>query len=295
VIAVIAACAAASLLVPETRADTSFFERRNFAFAKRAFQDSLFDVAKIKLEKFLEKYPESDLETEARWLLGQSQFFLGEFEPALQQFQRPPEGDDKPGSSFLPGFLYWEAQCLAAMERLSEAESVFQKFLKEFPQHELRAQVQIGLSKVLFRKEQPEEALRTLDPLLEQQNVTQDAQMARLQKARIEIGTEKFDEALTTLQELSGKGEKGLEGELIYEAALLQGKILSQKERWDEALQSFQKITADSLARPRHRIDWPGRASTPLSGSSARARGSGGSSKPGSKAGKFMRTARIGS
>jgi TolA-binding protein len=253
-IAIIAIIAATGFFVPESRADTSFFERRNFAFAKRAFQDSLYDVAKIKLEKFLEKYPESDLETEARWLLGQSQFFLGEFDPALKQFQNPPAREADSGASFFPGFLFWEGQCLAATERLPEAESVFRNFLKEFPEHELRAQVQIALSKVLFRKEQPEEALRTLDPLLNDQEPSKDAQLARLQKARIEIGIGKLDEALTSLQRLSEKTEKGLEGELIYEAALLQGKILSQKESWDEALQCFQKITGDSLARPRHRI-----------------------------------------
>lgn len=252
--ATIAVSAAIGFFVPESRADTSFFERRNFAFAKRAFQDSLYDVAKIKLEKFLKKYPESDLETEARWLLGQSQFFLGEFDPALKQFRKKPTKKVESDFSLFPGFLYWEGLCLAATERLPEAESVFRQFLKEFPEHELTTEVQVALSKVLFRKKQPEDALRILDPLLNRKDTSRDAQIAQLQKARIEIGIGKLNEALTSLKELSEADEKNSGGELLYEAALLEGKILSQKQKWDEALQSFQRITGDSLARPRHRI-----------------------------------------
>lgn len=227
------------------QADTTFFERRSISFAKRAFQDNLYDVSKIKLEKFLEKYPESDFKTEALWLLAQSHYFLGQTEEALKILKESaPPADDK----LAPAYLYWQAETEAAAKQYQPAIRTYRAFLKNYPDHELAAEAILGLSKTLFQSGEQKSAVEVLVPLLsEEQNSTQKL-AAQMQQCRIMIGTENYEDALKILAEIQSAGPQG---KLLYESSFIEGEIHRLKGDNEKALTAYRRITTDSLAKPR--------------------------------------------
>ncbi|MEM6883382.1 MAG: tetratricopeptide repeat protein [Verrucomicrobiota bacterium] len=226
-------------------ADTSFFERRNISFAKRAFQDNLYDVSKIKLTKFLEKYPESDFKHEALWLLAQSHYFLGENEAALNILN---EVTLTPDDKLIPGFLYWRAQTLAASDKLENSIAEYRKFLKSYPDHELAPDARLGLSKSFFRSGDSKEARKALTPLLSLADDNPAHQAAMLQECRILVGTEQYAEALKVLIKLNASKPTG---ELLYESSFIEGEIYRLQGDNEKALKAYRRITSDALAQPR--------------------------------------------
>jgi tetratricopeptide (TPR) repeat protein len=234
-----------SLAPTPAQADTGFFERRSISFAKRAFQDSLYDVSKLKLEKFLEKYPESDFKIEALWLLAQSHYFLGETGAALKILSEASPADDH---TLAAGFLFWQAEALAADNQLTKATETYRLFLKKYPADTLAANARLGLSKTLFRTRDTKEALLALDPLLGLEDSSPDKQATLLQQCRILIGTEKYAEALKILNTLS---TEKLTGPILYESSFLEGEIYRLQKKPNEALIAYRRITSDSLAQPR--------------------------------------------
>jgi len=232
-------------------AESGLFERRHFAYAKRAFQDQLYDVAKSKLESFREKYPDSIFSDEARWLLGQSELFLGNAQTALAIFSEPPSQPQKEGTSLEAGFLLWKGQALRATGDLDQAIETFRTLITSFPDHDLILPCRIELSKTLFQAEKFQEAEEVLGPLFVRYNDREVIELATLQKARLQIGKQHLEEALDTLDQLP---LSKLTGKPRYEAAYLKGKTFATRERFEEALKAFQQITGDSIAFPRELV-----------------------------------------
>ncbi|MEM1157381.1 MAG: tetratricopeptide repeat protein [Verrucomicrobiota bacterium] len=233
-------------MVPaQAQAESTFFERRGISFAKRAFQDNLYDVAKIKLTNFLEKYPESDFKHEALWLLAQSHYFLGEKAAALDILNEVNLAAD---DSLAPGFLYWRAQTLASSEKLESAIKSYRTFLNAYPEHELVTKTRLGLSKALFRMGNEKEANSILNPLLSLKNSDPGKQAAMLQQCRILVAKEKYAEALEVLVALNMAKPSG---ELLYESSFMEGEIYRLQGNHEDALLAYRRITSDALAQPR--------------------------------------------
>ncbi|MDX6765521.1 MAG: tetratricopeptide repeat protein [Candidatus Methylacidiphilales bacterium] len=229
-------------------AESSFFERRAMSLAQQTFQDNLYDAAEDRLTKFLAKYPDSDFKTEARWLLGQAYFFQGKLPQALEIFKTPPtKGDDK----FRTGYLYWEAQTLAAQERWAEAAERHQTFLKNHPEDPLADDVRIGLAAALHRLEKNSEAMALLDPIIAAGFAQPPARKAALQKSRILITSGNFTTAHTLLESLASEKP---DPATTYEAAYWTGELAQAEKEPDRALEWYRKITGDSRARPRNLV-----------------------------------------
>jgi tetratricopeptide (TPR) repeat protein len=227
-------------------AETTFFERRSMSLAQQSFQNSLYDISEDKLVGFLAKYPNSDFKTEARWLLGQSYFFQGKFSEALEIFKSPPKsGEEK----FRSGYVFWEAETLAALTRWSEAVERYQYFLKTHPQDPLADDARIGLAAAFHRTQKTTEALAILEPMIQGGFTTPSAKKAGLQKVRILIGSQDFPAAHKALQVLSSEKP---DPSSTYEVAYWTAELALLENEPDRALEWFRKITSDSRVRPRN-------------------------------------------
>jgi TolA-binding protein len=231
---------------PMLSAETTFFERRSMSLAQQSFQNSLYDISEDKLVGFLAKYPNSDFKTEARWLLGQSYFFQGKYSKALEIFKTPPKsGEEK----FRSGYVFWEAETLAALTRWSEAVERYQYFLKTHPLDPLADDARIGLAAAFHRTQKTTEALAILEPMIQGGFTSPSAKKAGLQKVRILIGSQDFPAAHQALQALSSEKP---DPSSTYEVAYWTAELALLENEPDRALEWFRKITSDSRARPRN-------------------------------------------
>ena len=80
--------------------ESSFDE--DFTFARKAFEDKFYDLAKEKLEAIVRGYPERE---EARLLLGETYFYLGKLDQALKELSVIVEKN--PPGKFLADATYW--------------------------------------------------------------------------------------------------------------------------------------------------------------------------------------------
>ncbi|MEK6529943.1 MAG: tetratricopeptide repeat protein, partial [candidate division NC10 bacterium] len=70
---------------------------RLWLVGERAFGDRLYTIARRSLERFVKSYPNEARVGEATLLLGSSQFALGEFQPALENFRKAQRLSPPPG------------------------------------------------------------------------------------------------------------------------------------------------------------------------------------------------------
>ncbi len=244
------------LLVAATpvQAESSWLERREMSLARRAFQDSLYDVSRLKLERFLEKRPDSDFAAEATWLLGQSHYFLGRYDRALSYFKTIPAGAD---ASLKAGYLYWQGETLAALERHPEAAVIYQQYLDQHQGGENLTDARIGLSICLENIGQPEEAREALQPLLKAEEGSLPWQRGLLQLAKLDMQRSSYAEAGARLAKLK---EKEIHRSLNYEVNYWTGVNLLKMQSHVEARQIFEALTEDPRAHPRSLVvrSWMG-------------------------------------
>lgn len=242
------ALVALACLTADASAETSWLERREMTYARRAFQDSLYDVARLKLERFLEKRPESDFAPEARWLLGQSHYFLGHFDRALVIFKDFPKEDEE---TWRPRYRYWLAETLAALQRYEEAAVLYQEHLESHPESEQAIGARIGWATCLYQTDQPSSAMDVLDPMLAEAPTSLAFQEASLKKAQFLIDSNDPAKALAQLQSLPpDQWDASLEYAHRYWTGFTHFR-LGQREK---AAEFFQQVTDDKRAHPRRLV-----------------------------------------
>lgn len=100
---------------------------RLWLLAEHAFGDRLYWTASRVLERFLKKYPEERRAGEATLLLGKSQFGLGDFQHALDNFRKAQRFSAPPGRPEEARF--WEAEALFRLKRYSDARALYNAIL----------------------------------------------------------------------------------------------------------------------------------------------------------------------
>ncbi|MEO0454140.1 MAG: tetratricopeptide repeat protein, partial [Verrucomicrobiota bacterium] len=241
-----------SLLSPSpAQAESSWMERREIAYARRSFQDSLYNVSEMKLKRFIENRPQSDFRDEARWLLGQSYYFLGNYDQALEVFTnlpKPKGEDDAQERNYPAEFLFWQARTLTAKGHYLEGTERFQKYLNDYPDEPRIANSRLGLSTCLHQLGKTEEASAALEPLLTSKEGTPDKQRALLKLLQFKLAEKKYQEAAKQMAAL--KSEPVLD-ELKYDIAYWSGMTSLQVSDEAKAIEFFETITSDNRANPR--------------------------------------------
>jgi TolA-binding protein len=119
----------------------------------------MLDEADRTLEHYLARYPGHALAGEAQYQKTRLLFLERDYENALQasyEFIR-----SNPGSPFVPNAYFWIGESLYSLGRLEEAERVFARVLRDYPQSYKVEAASYRLSLLEFKKRE-EELLRLL-------------------------------------------------------------------------------------------------------------------------------------
>ena len=119
----------------------------------------MLDEADRALEHYLARYPGHALAGEAHYQKARLLFLERDYENALQasyEFIR-----SNPGSAYVPNAYFWIGESLYSLGRLEEAERIFAKVLRDYPQSYKVEAASYRLSLLEFKKRE-EELLRLL-------------------------------------------------------------------------------------------------------------------------------------
>lgn len=223
-------------------------EQKALNFAERAFKDSLYDVAQSKLTEFQAAYPKSPSIPQVRWLLGQTLYFNGQYQKALDIFQAPPS--DTP-EDLLPGYLFWEAETLSSMDKWKNAQDKYEDLIKRYPNYDHLILARIGLANALYGLDRKQEALDQLTDLRLAGLKDQDAQKAALLQTKMLIAEQRLKEAREILDQLN---KQKLSPPLNFESFHWTGELALRQDDPDAAAQAFDKIVNDPRATPRELV-----------------------------------------
>jgi tetratricopeptide (TPR) repeat protein len=197
-----------------------------FREAAQAETEGLPEVSVTKLRQFLAESPSDSNVTSAKLLLAK----------CLLQIRRPEEALTvlNDGSLSSEEALQLKAQTYLRARHWNEAAELFQKILSN-TKPDADTNARLGLAEAQLRKENSNQALETLQPLLDRR--TPPDSRVILIVAEIEMNQAKFDQATTILGRLSG----GSDSEQLQKQCLL-GQIALQTDKLDEAEAAFDQV-----------------------------------------------------
>lgn len=220
-------------------------ENKAFAFAQKTFQDTQYDVALVKLQEFAKTFPKSERAVEVSLLMGQSAYFLGQYDLTISTLQALPNtatADQKAEATF------WLAETYTKQKNWIAATEAYSNFNKNFPESKRANESIIRLSEALLSSNKPVEALTALEPLMALKTTDKERHPAVLQQARILTAQSKFSDAENLLSLLL---KEKVVREVLFPASYLTGEINLQLKKWAEAKIFFSRVTGDSRAFPK--------------------------------------------
>lgn len=204
-----------------------------FTFARKAFEDKFYDLAKEKLENIVKEYPQKE---EAIFLLGQTYFYLGKLDAALKEFGLLAEKN--PPGNFLADATYWTGEARFKAGDYRAALNFYQKLIDNFPESSLFSYALYSKGCALFNLKEFDSAEEVFELVLKKfpkDRLTQDAQF---KLAAVFYETKKLKEARHQL--------------LLYlknypmtdrtkEAYYLLGEIAYQEADYRSAVEDYKK------------------------------------------------------
>ena len=194
----------------------------------------MLDEADRALEHYLARFPGHALAGEARYQKTRLLFLERDYENALQasyEFIR-----SNPGSAYVPNAYFWIGESLYSLGRLEEAERIFAKVLRDYPQSYKVEAASYRLSLLEFKKRE-EELLRLLK-WSHEEFLRAVEEYQRREKT--------YEQALSAYQQRTGSQEqrqaelKALE-ELKAENAALRARLQQMETRGLAATQEQQE------------------------------------------------------
>jgi len=195
----------------------------------------MLDEADRALEHYLARYPGHALAGEAQYQKTRLLFLERDYENALQasyEFIR-----SNPGSPLVPNAYFWIGESLYSLGRLEEAERVFARVLRDYPQSYKVEAASYRLSLLEFKKREEEllrllkwsheEFLRTVEEYQRREKAYEQALAAYQQRAG---GVEQRQAEASALEELKAENT-ALRGRLQLVETQAAGEALEKQER----------------------------------------------------------------
>ncbi|MCR4336591.1 MAG: tetratricopeptide repeat protein, partial [Candidatus Omnitrophica bacterium] len=103
-------------------------EKELFLIAQKSFDDGFYDVAIRYIQKFVEQFPQSEKNVQAKLLLGQCYFFKGQYLKAFDIFEKL-----LPYSEFKDATLFWLGETHLKGEDYKQAEDYYRQLIDIYP------------------------------------------------------------------------------------------------------------------------------------------------------------------
>jgi TolA-binding protein len=218
-LALLVAGAASALLLGAPGATEALDEAgRLWLVGQRAFEDRLHGVARVSLERLVERYPSDSRFGDATLLLGKVRFAEGSFEPALAAFRQarsltPPPGEPEEAR-------FWEAETLFRMGRFDAARGAYDALIAANAASRFAPDALYGLAWSELELKHREAAINAFRQLVSAFPEHSSVAPATYYLARTLVEDKRYDEAIALLR---GYPERYPKSKLAPDALYLQG------------------------------------------------------------------------
>jgi len=191
---------------------------RLWLVAQRAFEDRLNGVARISLERLVERYPSDSRYGDALLLLGKVRFAEGQLEPALASFRQaraltPPPGEPEEAR-------FWEAETLFRLGRYDVARGAYEGVVSANAASKFAPDSLYGLGWSELELKHRDAAINAFRQLVSTYPDHATVPSATYYLARTLVDAKRYDEAMGLLR---GYPERYPNSKHIPEALYLQG------------------------------------------------------------------------
>lgn len=171
----------------------SLIERSTFNYAFAQFNQNRFAEAQKSFERFLGKYPKSELQEEARFRLAQSLYRQDAFAKAAECYESVAAGDGK----FSEAAGYERGLALYKAGKLKEAAAAFEQMAGRFPQSPQAAKARLYAGTALFEAGDYKVAIERLEPVCKNKKELADEASYWVAMSLLKLGrTEEAEAAL---------------------------------------------------------------------------------------------------
>jgi len=208
-----------ALLLGAPRATAALDEPgRLWLVAQRAFEDRLNGVARVSLERLVERYPQDGRYGDALLLLGKVRFAEGALEPALTAFRQartitPPPGEPQEAR-------FWEAETLFRLGRYDAARGAYEGVVAADAASKYAPDSLYGLAWSELELKHRDPAINAFRQLVSAFPDHATVPSATYYLARALVDAKRYDEAIGLLR---GYPERYPKSKHIPEALYLQG------------------------------------------------------------------------
>jgi TolA-binding protein len=250
--------------------------------------------AKAAAQRLLEEFPQSALRDQATLRLGESLYAMEDYAAAIEQYEELVR--HWPDSSFVPYAFFGWGWSLLRQAKYDEAQAVFERLLTQFPTHALARSSLYGRALGRQQAGQFQAALDDLQQFLKQEPDRREKSDAMYVQGLCLIGLKQHDRAINVLQALLQQDADYEAGDkVLYElawayeavkqpeqslAAFRQlaeqypdkpfaaealyhlGEASYEQDKFDEAIQSYQKAraltsgTSELSEKVRYKLGW---------------------------------------
>jgi len=179
----------------------------SFIFAKKLYEDKMYDLAAEQFHQFAEQNPDNPKAAEALYFAGLSYFNIKEYQKAKKEFLylilKFPDARDLDEAQFKI------AECFQGTGELSSAANAFRQVQGFYPRSPLAEQALFMAGKMFFEDKQFDNGIEVLYELLEVYPTSKFRYDAQLIIAQSFIGNENYDRALVELDKILASTEIG--------------------------------------------------------------------------------------
>ena len=219
---------------------------RLWLVGEHAFADRLYWLSSRSFERFLKKFPDEPRAPEGTFLLGKSQFGLGEFQRALESFRKAQRLSPPPGRTEEARF--WEGEALFRLKRYAEARAVYEQLLAANATSPLAPDATYGVAWSELELKRREPAATAFRQLLKTWPDSPLAPSATFYLARTLVEQKKSAEAIALLAPFQSRYP---EHALVPDAKYLLGWSRLAAGKSAEGLSELREFVA---AYPRHEL-----------------------------------------
>ncbi|MCA9296371.1 MAG: tetratricopeptide repeat protein, partial [Phycisphaerales bacterium] len=160
------------------------------------FRLGAFERSADRFDRYLQEYPQSDVELSARLLAGESHFTLGQHKRAIEHLKVITDGADDT-EQYGPALLRL-GECYAVLQYWPQSEDAYTQYLAKFPASEQWFQAQFGIGWALDNRGEHALAIEAYRPVVDRHRGPTAAR-AQFQIGECLFALERYSEAVREL------------------------------------------------------------------------------------------------